>query len=93
MTSVYISRPMEGVQNYEENFRRAECKLIIDGYAAVNPAVVGCKGLSREELLTLDIELLKKCDAIYMLDGWQQSRGANREYGFALGDGMKIMLE
>lgn len=44
MTSVYISGPMEGVQNYEENFRRAECKLIIDGYAVVNPAVVGCKG-------------------------------------------------
>lgn len=59
----------------------------------MNPAVVGCKGLSREELLTLDIELLKKCDAIYMLDGWQQSCGANREYGFALAEGMDVIFE
>lgn len=36
---------------------------------------------------------LADCDAIYLLDGWQQSRGANREYGYALAKDMMILDE
>lgn len=93
MTSVYISGPMEGIKDYELHFKEAEYKLINEGCAVVNPAVIGGRGMTREELLELDIELLGQCDVIYMLKGWQQSRGANREYGFALGRGMAIMFE
>lgn len=38
-------------------------------------------------------ELLDICDAIYMLDGWENSKGANREYGFAVAKGMRLMFE
>lgn len=93
MTSVYISGPMEGIKDYELKFREAEYKLVTDGCSVVNPAVIGGRGMTREELLELDIELLSECDVIYMLKGWQQSRGANREYGYALGRGMAIMFE
>lgn len=93
MTSVYISGPMEGVKDYEIKFKEAEYKLITDGCAVINPAVINGRGMTREELLELDIELLDKCDVIYMLKGWQQSRGANREYGFALGRGIATMFE
>lgn len=90
---IYISGPMEGVENYEENFRRAENYLENQGYEAVNPANIDVTGMSREEILKMDIELLWGCDGIYILKGWQRSRGANREYGFALGCGMPIMHE
>lgn len=90
---IYISGPMEGVENYEENFRRAEDDLTEAGYKVVNPANIDVTGMSREEILKKDIRLLWGCDGIYMLKGWQQSRGANREYGFALGCGMPIMHE
>lgn len=35
-------------------------------------------------------ESLDICDAIYMLDGWENSKGANQEYGFAKGKGIEI---
>lgn len=90
---IYISGPMEGVENYEENFRKAEEKLTKEGYEAVNPANIDVTGMSREEILKLDLWMLEWCDAIYMLKGWQKSCGANREYGFALGRGMEIFHE
>lgn len=37
--------------------------------------------------------LLDMCDTIYMLDGWQQSRGANREFGYAFAKDMLIINE
>ena len=92
---VYISGPMEGVEDYLGNFREAEENLLKLGQDVVNPAkldktVKGC-GLSREDYLDLDLALLRWCDAIVMLDGWQQSRGCNREFGYAIGRGMKII--
>ena len=86
---VYISGPMEGVKDYLENFREAEEALLKLGQVVVNPvrldkAVKGC-GLSREDYLELDLKLLEWSDSIVMLDGWQQSRGCNREYGYAIG--------
>lgn len=90
---IYISGPMEGVENYEKNFRRAENYLENQGYEVVNPANIDVTGMSREEILDMDLKLLRECDAICMLKGWQQSCGANREYGFALANGMDVMFE
>lgn len=92
---VYISGPMDGMKDYLENFREAEEVLLKLGYVAVNPArldkAVKGIGLSREDYLELDLELLEWCDTIVMLDGWQQSRGCNREYGYAVGTKKKII--
>lgn len=93
MIHVYISGPMEGVENYEKNFKRAENDLTEAGYKVVNPAEIDVEGMDREEILDMDLKLLGGCDAICMLKGWQQSCGANREYGFALAKGMGVMLE
>lgn len=92
---IYISGPMEGVEDYLGNFREAEENLLKLGHVVVNPArldkVVKGYGIIREDYLELDLELLKWCDAIVMLDGWQQSRGCNREYGYAVGTKKKII--
>lgn len=92
---VYISGPMEGVKDYLENFRVVEEALMELGDVVVNPAkldkAVKGRGLSREDYLELDLKLLEWCDAIVMLDGWQQSRGCNREYGYAAAAG-KIII-
>ena len=92
---VYISGPMEGMEDYLGNFREAEENLLKLGHVVVNPArldkVVKGYGIIREDYLELDLELLKCCDAIVMLDGWQQSRGCNREYGYAVGTKKKII--
>lgn len=93
---VYISGAMTGVPGYERAFAKAEEELRAKGHDAVNPARLADivhTDMSSEEWLSVDLALLRVCDAIYMLKGWQDSRGANRELGFALGAKMKVMYE
>lgn len=91
--TIYISGPMAGIEGYEKNFKAAEEKIKESGHEVVNPAEIDGEGMTREELLKLDLWMMEECDAIYMLKGWQQSRCANREYGFALAKGMGVMFE
>ena len=91
--NVYISGPMRGIDNYYENFQRAERKIKEYGHRVANPADLDVEGLTREQMLNVDLAMMNLCDAIYMLKGWENSCGANREYGYALGKGMNIMFE
>ena len=61
----------------------------------INPTVIDeiFPDLEYEEYMKLDIALLDLSDAIYMLNGWEKSCGANREYGYALASGKQIMME
>ena len=93
---VYISGPITGTDDYMERFGKAEETLTAAGYQVYNPAHANSympKGTTYEEYMEVSFALLKMADAIYMLDGWEQSRGANREYGYALGKGLKICKE
>lgn len=92
---VYISGPITGVKEFKENFLKAEKDLKEKGLEVINPTSLDEKLpiLTYEEYMKLDIALLDLCGAIYMLKGWEKSCGANREYGFALAAGKKIMME
>ena len=95
---IYISGPVTGIDNYNENFSNAEEYLKDNGYKAViNPTKVNDilpeEYISYEEYMKIDMSLLSICDTIYMLKGWENSRGANREYGYALGKRMTILYE
>lgn len=43
-----------------------------------------------KEFMQMSITMLKMCDQIYMLKGWEKSCGANQEYGYALACDMII---
>lgn len=92
---VYISGGITGVENYGKAFERAEEELKAAGHTVINPAGFAehLPQLTWEGYLTVDIALLSVCEAIYMLNGWKNSRGANREYGYALAKGIKIIME
>ena len=94
MSRLYISGPITGVKNYKRIFQGAKGALTAKGYDVVNPAelteVIG-SGFSYAEIMSIDLDLLRRCDALVQLPGWEESRGANIEYGYALGAG-KIIL-
>ena len=92
---IYISGAITGVDNAKEHFNRAEKNLIAVGHEPINPTKFDdiLPQLTYEEYMKLDLTLLDMCDAIYMLEGWQKSFGANREYGYALAKGIKIVEE
>lgn len=91
--NIYISGPIEGVDNYREKFERTKRIIEKRGHKAINPSGLDLYGLTREQMLNVDLVLLVLCDTIYMLKGWEQSCGANREYGYALAKGLTIMYE
>jgi hypothetical protein len=43
--------------------------------------------------MSISICEIDMCQSMYMLDGWEKSCGANREYGYALAKGMEIIFE
>ena len=104
---IYISGPMTdrrtGKVSREniEAFYRAEVRLRDAGNVRiVNPARVwACrfKWLYRivgyRLTLWYDLQLLKRCDAIYLLNGWQDSVGAYEEFKLAFRCNLYIMTE
>ena len=93
---VYISGPITGTDDYMERFTAVESQLIQEGDTVVNPAAIMehmPPDTVYEEYMRLSIELLKMCDYIYMMSGWNKSCGANREYGYALAKDMIIIRE
>lgn len=97
MSRLYISGPITGVKNYKRIFQGAKDALTAKGYDVVNPAelteVIG-DSFTYDEILAIDLDLLARCDAVVQLPGWENSRGANIEYGYALAaDKIIIKLE
>lgn len=82
---VYISGPITGVIEAEEYFREAEQKIEAAGFIAINPYTLinGGGKLTWGDYIDMDLAILKKCNCIYMLNGWQNSRGACIEKEYA----------
>lgn len=93
---VYISGKITGLplSEAEERFKDAEELISALNLTPVNPLKNGLPRHSTwEEHMAKDIELLKQCEAIFMLENWEDSRGAKIEYDFAIGSGKTIMYE
>lgn len=101
---VYVSGKMRGVHNYNRGqFDRWTRQLKELGFDAVNPMEIGDSIATPEEIdaspelvekvLEADIAALRKCDAIFMLRGWETSEGARRELKVALEMNIPIMQE
>lgn len=93
---VYISGQISGLEHEEARarFDKAEDFLKGLGVDTVNPMD---NGLPEESTwiqhLCKDLELLHDCSHIYMIDGWQLSRGACIEYDFAVRTGKMVLFE
>lgn len=95
MMKVYISGPITGTDDYMERFAKAEEYLQSVGFTVINPAKVNSNlpaDTTWKQYMEMSIVMLKMCDAIYMLDGWKNSCGANIEYIEAVMSGKQILI-
>lgn len=95
---IYISGAITNNHNYKEDFERAEDYLQREYPSAdiINPALVNSflpKSTTYEEYMKMSFCMLDMCEAIFMLQGWSKSFGANRELGYAMAKDMIIMYE
>lgn len=89
--SVYIAGPMTGKPDLNfPAFRKAAKELRSQGYLAVNPAELEPnQSATWQDCMRKDIAELVKCEFIYLLPGWQESRGATTEMFIAQRLGIK----
>ncbi len=91
---IYISGGITNVPNFMERFAEAEKRLKEWGYEVINPTMVTLpKSCTHDDYMKVDLQLLDIADGIYMLNGWDKSKGACIEHGFALGKDKVIMFE
>lgn len=81
---VYIAGPMTGYPelNYPA-FMEAARTLRGFGHTVVNPAELNPQDTPYVEAMKRDIKGLLECDGLFMLSGWQASKGATLEYHIA----------
>lgn len=96
LKKVYISGPITGTKDYLEKFEDIETALVLihQGVEVINPAKVNAnlpKSTTWEEYMRMSLCMLSMCDGIYMMEGWQQSRGAKLEYAYAKGMGITVL--
>lgn len=92
---IYISGPITGVPDYMQRFMEVQKNLEESGYSVVNPALVNSnmpEETEYEEYMKMALTMLEMADGIYMMDGWRDSCGSNREYGYALGKGLPVLM-
>ena len=82
-------------QNIEAS-RQASARLWAQGWAVISPHMNTAHfgGICPDQsFLDGDLEIIKRCDAIYMLKGWEISSGSVTEHKLAMDIGLDIFYE
>jgi hypothetical protein len=82
----YGAPTQEGISANIAHARQAAINLWRSGWSVFCPHMNTAHLddiVKREVFLDGDLEILKRCDAIYMLSNWQESEGAKKEYALA----------
>lgn len=93
---VYISGAIAhyGMEERRATFEAAALRLKEQGFEPVNPFENGVPDDAHWMAhMKADIALLVGCDYIYMLNGWELSKGAKLEFDVASSCGIKVMFE
>lgn len=97
MAKCYISGPITGTENYIERFAEAEKKLSKEFFSVINPAKVNAQlpenDTTYKEYMKMSLTMLEMCDYIYLIDGWENSKGACLEYQYAKTLGKEIIFQ
>jgi hypothetical protein len=92
---VYIAGPMSGYPEWNFPAFNSMAKALRHvGFQVVNPAELN-EGLQDnwKACMIEDIRQLMTCDSIFMLKGWEKSKGASLEHHIAKELGLEIYYE
>ncbi len=91
--TVYIAGKMTGIPNFNfDRFKAKEHELAKEGYRTLNPANIPIMP-DYDMYWPINRAMLDGADAIYMLDGWEDSPGALKELFYAIKKGIPVLFE
>lgn len=100
---IYIAGPMRGrpAFNYPK-FNEAEKYLTTAGWLVENPARISEKFGTPEQInespsllarvVKYELDVVRSCDAIFLLPGWEKSEGARMELVYAIKTGQDVYI-
>ena len=96
---IYLSGKITGreKEDYTRQFARAESFYKTGGFDVVNPVTIGEEVLKInpkaewQDFMIRDLEALRTCTHIALLEGWEESKGAKMEKAEAEKLGLEIM--
>lgn len=98
MKKIFISGGITNEPNASEKFGRAEKILRRQGCSVVNPyalqnAMKPTNNFTHDDFMEVTLSMLSISDAIYLLKGWEHSKGAKLEYEYAVNTHKEIIFE
>ena len=96
---IYLSGKITGreKEDYTRQFARAESFYKTGGFEVINPVKIGEEVLKInpkaewQDFMIRDLEALRTCTHIALLEGWEESNGAKMEKAEAEKLGLEIM--
>lgn len=77
---IFISGPMKGYPNFNRAEFNTEAGILEErGFTVLNPAILP-DGLRDDQYLNITMSMLAQADAVFLLNGWESSAGATREF-------------
>ena len=93
---IYISGPITGIEPElcRARFAAAKKELHQRGMEPVSPLENGLPDdAPYDEHMKRDLEMLANCEIIYMLNGWERSKGCRIEFNTAIAAKKPILFE
>lgn len=93
---VYVSGAIAhyDIEERKGAFLKASEDLRAMGFEPINPFENGLPDEAHwREHMRADIKMLLECNCIFMLDGWELSKGAKLELDVASSCGIEVMFE
>lgn len=82
MAKIYLSGPITGVQDYKIQFGPVALHAESDGHTVISPSVEA-EGLTPRDYMRISVARLEAADEIWLLPGWENSKGAQIERLYA----------
>lgn len=92
MKRIYVAGPMTGLPDFNyPAFHAAAARLRAEGHHVENPAENTAPACGTWlAYMRLALAQVATCDAVFMLPGWRESKGARIEHGLALDLGLEV---
>lgn len=93
---IYVAGKITGLDRSEseKKFLKAKVKLVKAGHSVFIPTVLPVyEDVTHENYLHICYSMIDVCDAVYILDNWQNSIGARKELQYASDWGKEIIYE